>query len=102
MLIEFKLSMPNIGSWNKKWSGEENYYSRIISFRGKAKKEKANKILLQENFYYNFGDGWGAMVSVRQVNSRDAVKIRKKSNGFYGYDWMINSIIEKGDIVKKI
>lgn len=27
MLIQFTLSMPNVGSWNGKWSGRENLYA---------------------------------------------------------------------------
>lgn len=37
MILEFKLSMPNIGSWNGKWSGEDEYFAKIITFRTKEK-----------------------------------------------------------------
>lgn len=49
--------------------------------------------------YYNFGDGWGAGVSVKIV---DGVKGKnaaiKGSKGFCGYEWMIDSILERGKI----
>lgn len=98
MLIEFKLSMPNIGSWNGKWTGEGKYYAVIRNFP-KSKEEVAKRILDQGYFYYNFGDGWGASITARQVDSKEASKIRKKSSGFYGYEWMIDSIIKNNKII---
>jgi WD40 repeat protein len=66
-IICFELSMPNVGSWNGRWSGEGRCYARICKFgRSKTTKEQAAKILAGESFYYNFGDGWGA--SVRSVS----------------------------------
>jgi hypothetical protein len=97
MLIEFKLSMPNVGSWNGKWTGESNYYARVIKI-GKGKAEIAKQILDKGSFYYNFGDGWGMSVNVRRVDSKEATKIRKKSKGFCGYDWAIESILQNQEI----
>ena len=46
-----------------------------------------------------FGDdGWGANVNVKIVDSKEAAKVRKKTKGFCGYDWMIDSIIERQEI----
>jgi hypothetical protein len=95
MRIEFKLSMPNIGSWNGKWSGEERYYARVYILGD----EKAKKILEKGYYHYDFGDGWAAGIDVRKVDSKEAAKLRKKSVGFDGYDWMIDSIIDNGKIV---
>lgn len=50
------------------------------------------------NFYYNFGDGWGANVEVRVIDSRTKKRIERKNRGFAGYEWMIDSILEKGKI----
>jgi len=93
MIIAFVLTMPNVGSWNGKWTGEGNLYARTVNFgRSKSGKEKAQEILDKKSFYYNFGDGWGANISVKAVNAKEATQIRKKSRGFYGYEWMIDSI----------
>lgn len=105
MLIKFELSMPNVGSWNGKWSGEENLYAKIINWdkyygTSKVSKEKVKKILSIENFYYNFGDGWGVNISVCQIDSKKAAKVKRKSKGFYGYEWMIDSIIKNKKIIK--
>ena len=54
-----------------------------------------------QSFYYDFGDGWGARVEVMPVDSREKRKREKVSAGFYGYDWMIDSILKYGDILTK-
>jgi len=99
MILCFTLSMPNVGSWNGKWTGANNLYARIINF-GKSKKAtgKAQKILDKGYYHYNFGDGWSAGITIKQVDAKEANKIRRASKGFCGYDWMIDSIREHGII----
>lgn len=94
MKLLFKLDMPNRGSWNGRWSGEDNFYAITKTFTTKAGKEKAKEILEKGSFYYSWPDGWGASVSVRQLKKGERIK----SDGFCGYDWMVSSIIEKGYI----
>ena len=94
MVVAFVLSMPNIGSWNGKWTGEDSLYARVRNIP----KEKVDSLLKKAKFYYDFGDGWGASVAVKAVSASEATKIRKKSKGFYGYDWMIESILQDGNI----
>ena len=99
MLLEFKLSMPNVGSWNGRWSGERDYYAKVIDIgRSKEKVQLAENIIENSSYYYNFGDGWGMSISVRQVDSKEATKIRRKSKGFCQYDWAIDSIIKNKNI----
>lgn len=95
MTIQFTLSMPNVGSWNGQWSGSKNLYAvtRIIGNR-----TRAESILAKKSYYYNFGDGWGASISVQQIDSGTARKVRKASKGFCSYEWMIDSIVADGDI----
>jgi hypothetical protein len=101
-ILCFELSMPNVGSWNGRWSGEGRCYARIRKFgRSKAAKEQAAKILTEGSYYYNFGDGWAASVSVREVTAAEAGKIERRSAGFCGYEWMIDSIIRDGEILVK-
>lgn len=101
-IICFELSMPSVGSWNGRWSGEGRCYARIRRFgRSKATKEQAAKILAGGSYYYSFGDGWGASVRVREVTAVEARKIERKAVGFCGYDWMIESIIRDGEILVK-
>lgn len=99
MKLLFTLNMPNVNSWNGRWSGEGNVYARIRNF-GTAKKtaERLRPILDSGYFYYNFGDGWGASVTVKEATAEDVKRVKKQSRGFCGYDWMIDSILEHGDI----
>ena len=69
--------------------------------RSKATKEQAAKILAGQSYSYDFGDGWGASVSVREVTASEAARIERKPVGFCGYDWMIDSIIRDGEILVK-
>ena len=99
MKLCFVLSMPNRNSWNGKWSGEDRLYARVISFNSKKSIEKAKTILDKKSYFYNFGDGWTACVSVKEVSVKDGTSIKRKSKGFCGYDWMVDSIIFDGEIV---
>ena len=82
-----ELSMPNRGSWNGQWSGQNNRYTKSITL-GKKKAEE-----LIGNYSYCFGDGWRANVQIREPEYRERV-----TNQFCGYDWMITSIRLYGDI----
>ena len=99
MILSFTLSMPNKGSWDGKWSGDKSCYAKVINF-GHSKKaiKHATEILEKRNYHYNFGDGWSAGIKVAEVTPKEAAKIRRKSRGFYGYDWMVESIRYNGCI----
>ena len=91
-MIVFKLTMPNRGSWNGRWSGEENLYVKVRDERYVPKK------LWDKAFFYTWDDGWTACVSVQRLPAKEARKLDKKSKGFCGYDWMITSLINDGYI----
>jgi hypothetical protein len=92
--IAFELSMPNVGSWNGRWSGEGNLYAIVRDFSQKT----ADKILSKPSYYYRWDDGWGASVKVKAVDGTESRRIKKNSRGFCGYEWMIESIIAYGAI----
>ena len=92
-MIVFELTMPNKGSWNGKWSKEGTCFARTYK-QSEVPKEYWNK-----DFYYRWDDGWTACVSVKQMPASEARKIERRSKGFCGYDWMIRSIIECGQIL---
>ena len=100
MILEFKLDMPNRGSWNGRWSGEEDYYAIIKTFRSKSDIADVEK-LIGESFGYDFGDGWFASVDVREVDSKEAQKLRRKSKGFCNYNWMVDSILKYNEILPR-
>ena len=94
--VEFRLSMPRAGSWNGKWSGEGKNYSIVRRI-----SEKRFKELFGDKNYRSWShfwsDGWSATVSAHGLDKGERVK---KSDGFYGYDWMISDIIANGEIRK--
>ena len=97
MRLAFELSMPSNNSWDGKWSGDGKCYVIVKEFRNPP---RPNGVTLPgSRFSYSFGDGWVAAVSCREVDSATAAKLRKESKGFYGYDWMVDSIIQHGKIL---
>lgn len=86
--------MPNRGSWDGKWSGQQSVHIK------KFNERKIDKSLVNRNFFYDFGDGWTACVSTYQLSAKEAYKLDKINTGFCGYDWMVNSIIKSGVITK--
>ena len=100
MILVFELTMPHRNSWNGMWSGEGNLYAIVKNF-GKSKKAEnlCNTILEKTSYSYSWSDGWGARVRVYAADVREANKIRRKSQGFCGYDWMVDSIIKRQKIL---
>ena len=96
----FELTMPNNNSWNGHWSGENDKYVKVRSMTEKNFKKSTIDIL--GNHYYNFGDGWGANVYVKEIDKSENGKIKRKNYLFCGYDWMIESIINYGEILNSI
>ena len=99
MILMFTLSMPNIGSWNGKWTGTGNTYCRFRTVT-KAIGEELLKGKDNQYFHYDFGDGWSACITVNHVDGKTKQKFNRKSGGFCGYDWMINSILANGEILR--
>lgn len=92
----FTLSMPSVGSWNGRWSGEKDLYVR---FRKLTNKQLTESSIEERSYSYNFGDGWRAGINVRVVDSKERQLLQRKSKGFAGYEWMIDSIIKNGKII---
>jgi hypothetical protein len=90
MILAFILTMPGTGSWNGEWSGSGRLYALVRSFRSGAPAPG--------NYSYAWSDGWRANVEVRPVDAREAAHIRKRSSGFCGYEWMVDSIVKHGEI----
>lgn len=96
----FTLRMPNSGSWNGQWSGSGTKYVKSRELTRRVME--AETVKDGDTHYYNFGDGWGASVSVEIVEGAKAKNAAiKDSRGFANYDWMIDSIIEHGKIISE-
>jgi len=96
LYLGFYLSMPNNNSWNNKWSGAGGKY--VVTLKVPNKSRKQRESLIDKSFSYSFGDGWRASVQIKQLSAQEARKEKKESLGFYGYDWMIASILKDGYI----
>lgn len=84
--------MLNRNTWNGKWTGDEMIFARS------RKDREVPKEVIGKSFLYHWDDSWTACVSVDKMDCKEANKIIKKSSGFCGYDWMIESIIRYGEI----
>lgn len=99
MTLAFVLTMPSNNSWNGRWSGDERVHCVLENFRGKKQEAKAAEIVAKSPYFYEFGDGWCAKIEVKQVDRAEAAKLRRKSAGFNGYDWMVRTIVYYGEII---
>lgn len=97
-MLVFELTMPHRGSWNGKWSQEDRHHYIIKDERYLRDKSIIPKILEQKYFTYRWNDGWEACIEVSKVLAPEANKLRKKSDEFCGYDWMVESILKEGRI----
>jgi hypothetical protein len=91
MLLAFELSMPGVNSWNGRWSGEQKPHVKVLNVGAKCLAKPGR-------YGYDFGDGWRASVTVREVDGKTARKLRRESAGFCGYDWMCDEIRFDGRI----
>lgn len=94
MTLAFILTMPGCGSWNGKWSGE----GQLFAATRKVNDTTAARILTRGYYSYSWTDGWRAGIEVKAVKGNELRKLRKHSQGFCGYDWMIDSILERDSI----
>jgi|688.fasta_scaffold1206191_1 hypothetical protein len=99
MLLAFYLDMPQCGSWNGKWSGRQKKYVLVKDFKTHDQIENAKNILKVGYYNYSWSDGWCAGVTVEEVDAKTAKKIRRESDGFCGYNWMVDTICNYGKIM---
>ena len=93
MILCFELTMPNRGSYNSKWSQEQDKHYIIRTYRTKAEIEKYS-YLDGKDFYHRWDDGWTACISCSIIDAKEDTKRRKINKGFCGYDWMVSSILK--------
>ncbi len=105
MIVSFELTMPNRGSWNGRWTGEDNKYYAIKHItKNSVEGKKVIELLNSKesvSFYYRWDDGWGANVEMEIIDASQRRKRQKVSKGFCGYNWMIDSIMEHGKIITR-
>lgn len=98
--VEFKLSMPGRASWNGRWSGEGKNYTivREVSDEQLAKLFFGTSNSLRV-WTHRWSDGWLAEVTARVVSAGEELS---KSDGFNGYDWMIDNILARGTLYGEV
>jgi len=89
--VEFKLAMPGVASADGKWSGQDKNYT----ITKELTKDQVAKLGDKKYWAYSFGDGWVAGIKARVLNKDTQ---QKESDGFCGYDWMVESILKTGMI----
>lgn len=108
-ILQFRLTMPNVNTWNGKWTGEGNQYimfrtlknedAKILQLHTNRGREKNNLLLISGiDYSYDFGDGWRANVEVKIITNTQKYQLQKVSKGFCGYEWMIDSILTHSKI----
>ncbi len=97
MIIAFTLSMPQRPA-SSNW-GRDRLYCVTQRFSTKRGKERAEQIVAGGPYDYHFSDGWGMLIDVRIVGAKEAASLKKRSAGFAGYNWAIDTICRYGRIM---
>lgn len=87
--------MPGRASWNGRWSGQENHYAIVKSLNQKM----MDRMEMKDGkgyWSYRWSDGWCAVICARVIPKGERLK---KSSGFCGYDWMVESLCMYGTIM---
>jgi len=90
--VAFRLSMPSVGSWNGRWSGEGRNHV-IYRQMTNAQVDELFDGNASGSWFHSWDDGWGAQISARVLDTGER---RAKSDGFLGYDWMVTNILQYG------
>lgn len=103
-VLLFEYSHTSIGSWDRKWSGSGKVYAKEVNLT-KGLKEHLEALGIDcgngknHTFHYDFKDGWACNVTMIVGTKTEFKEIMKHSQGFLGYDWMIDSILKYGRIL---
>lgn len=94
--VLFTLSMPGRSSWDGRWSGQDKNYQVVrtldVETVGKLFKEP-HGFSASKSWSHRWSDGWCASIDARILTHVDRLK---KSDGFNGYEWMVDNIIAHG------
>ena len=85
----FVLTMPGVASWDGVWSGEGNRYAVAMYLNEQA----IDKLELPNSWRHHWKDGWCAEINARLMQKGERLG---KTQGLYGYEWMIDNILEYG------
>ena len=93
--VEFRLSMPNVNTWNWRWTGEGRNYTITKNLTNKKAIFLGLDKVKNTSWHYHWSDGWSACVTATVIPKGERVR---KSDGFCGYNWMVDEIIWYNEI----
>ena len=105
-VLLFEYGHSRVGSWNGKWSGEGSVFAKEV-LRTKERKQHLESLGIdckkgaKHKFTHDFGDGWVAEINMTVGNKKDFKQIMNASQGFMGYEWIIDSILKHGKVKQK-
>ena len=105
--------MPGRASWDGKWSGEDKNYTIVRDLSGEdvaclfdsapepvradqarpPLKAPVDVLRCKRSWTHRWSDGWTAEVTARVVPDHETLR---KSDGFNGYEWMVDNILKTG------
>lgn len=105
-VLLFEYGHSRIGSWDGKWSGEGSVFAKEVLLTKERKQHLESlgidcKKGVKHKFSHDFGDGWVAEINMTVGNKKDFKEIMKASQGFMGYEWLIDSILKYGKVKQK-
>lgn len=92
--VSFVLTVPKHNTWNNRWSGQNDFFC-VVRLVDKNKAEEIDG----KSYDYDFKDGWMNRIHCEIIKRDEAKKLIKRSSGFMGYEWMIDSIIKNNKII---
>lgn len=93
MLIAYELHMqPSSTTPHPSRSWREKRYIIVRRYGKKAATPELR------TYWFSWSDGWSCWIKAREVDSAEARRLRRASAGFAGYDWMVTSIEQHGQI----
>ena len=91
--LAFRLTMlchaPLRSSWQDK---------NFVACRQFMEQLRTRTIAVNGPYTYRFSDGYTAHISAFVINEAQRNRLLNESDGFGGYEWMIDSIIKHGEI----
>lgn len=103
MKVSFSFRYCNHNTWNGVYTGNNSGNWAIRTYRTKEDKARIKELLNgqeSQTYHYNFEDGWASDVVMQIVDTKEANRRLKHTNGF-SKPWMIDEILKYGRILKR-
>jgi hypothetical protein len=98
-LVEFELFMPYRPTSSTFGKDKAFVVYRSLGFEDVVRLFNTSQTDARESWNHHWNDGWGARVDGRITASGEK---RRKSDGFAGYEWMVDNIVRYGQTEKPV